>query len=207
MEKSMKINSVDLKHIFKIRNAVIKLICTAPESLKYFCITYKDNDINMLQTFKQKIAEDEELEEFLNRCEAAYLYNFVESEFKYDEIIYYLFEPDEIYINNAKIISEYLGLYSMEFVYIVLNYIDDNFPIVISRPLSQQEKDFINFLLYEGSENEYMKSHNISEDDLNTLIRNICDIYKSENIKNVLNSVLIEEYLKKDNEAFLSIIK
>ena len=203
----MKINSVDLKHIFKIRNAVIKLICTAPESLKYFCITYKDNDINMLQTFKQKIAEDEELEEFLNRCEAAYLYNFVESEFKYDEIIYYLFEPDEIYINNAKIISEYLGLYSMEFVYIVLNYIDDNFPIVISRPLSQQEKDFINFLLYEGSENEYMKSHNISEDDLNTLIRNICDIYKSENIKNVLNSVLIEEYLKKDNEAFLSIIK
>lgn len=208
MKKNLKqLNNADLKHILRIRSAIIKLASIAPECLKIFCISFKDNDMEQLISLKQRAEYDEELKEFFNRCETAYLYNIVESEFKYDDIIYYLFEPDKTYIQNAKTISEYLGLYSMEFMYIALNYIDDNFPVVISNPLSEEEKNFINFLLYKGSENDYIKNCNISKENLKVLIQNLCENYKCKNINNLLNKVLIKDNFKKDNDEFLSIVK
>ena len=84
----------------------------------------------------------------------------------YYEIIFKLFKPDRIYKNNAKIISENIGFHCMLIIYIVINYINDNFPVRFRKSFSKEEKNLIKYLLIRGTEKSYMKKYNISKNEL-----------------------------------------
>lgn len=125
----------------------------------------------------------------------------------YNEIIFKLFKPDIIYKNNAKIISENTGFHCMLIIYIVINYINDNFPVQFQKSFSKEEKDLIKYLLYRGTEKSYMKKYNISKNELNINIKSICDNLKCKDINKSLNIILIEKYFRKENSEFVNKIK
>ena len=202
MNKLLNLEEKNLQ--LKIRRKVIKFASTIPEELRQFCNKFQKKDIKEINEFKQKIDDDNTLKEFLHRSEIIYKFNFIESDSMYNEIIFKLFKPDRIYKNNAKIISENTGLHCMLIIYIVINYINDNFPVRFRKSFSKEEKNLIKYLLFRGNEESYMKKYNISKNELNINIKSICDNLKCKDINQSLNIILIEKYFRKENSEFFN---
>ena len=205
MKKLLNLEEKNLE--LKIRREVIKYASTIPEELRQFCNNFQKKDIQAINEFKQKINDNSTLKEFLKRSEIIYKYNFVESDCKYKDIIFKLFKPDRIYKNNAKMLSDKTGFFSMAIIYIVINYIDDNIPVTINRAFSQEEKELIKFLLLKGSEKDYIERYKKSKKELNSYKKSICDNLNSVDINRALNLVLIEKYFRQENSKFLNKIK
>ena len=87
-------------------------------------------------------------------------------------------------------------------MYIVINYIEDNFPVKSNRKINFDEKRLIKFLLYSGDEEDFMAQYGVDE----VLVKGICKNYRCNNLNTALNLILIEKYLKGENRTFIKVI-
>ncbi len=211
MEKLLNLENVNsnlvktnLRLALKFRRDVFKTAASAPDYLYNFCIRFQKNDKRLLKEFKLNINNNQELKYFLSVNEVLWLHRILDTRVEYKDIFDFFFGKDRIYEKNAFYIVNSSGYFCLEFLYIVINYIDDNFPIIIKRELKEEEKRLIKFLLFKGDELDYLIKYKISRDILNDLIKNICDVYKCTNINSALNLVLIEKYFRNKNTEFIN---
>ncbi len=211
MEKLLNLENVNsnlvetnLRLALKFRRDLFKAAASAPDYIFDFCIRFQKNDKCLLKEFKLNIENNEEIRKFLSVNEVLWLHRTLDSRVEYKDIFHFFFGKDRKYEKNAFYLVNSSGYFCLEFLYIVINYIDDNFPITIKRELKEEEKRLIKFLLFKGDELDYLIKYKIPKDFLNDLIKNICDIYKCSNINSALNFVLIEKYFRNKNTEVIN---
>lgn len=197
----------NLQLMLKFRRDILKISAQAPAFFKNFCIEFKKNDSKMLQDFEQKVKNNEQLKTFLNKNEIICRYKLTENNFIYKDLLYKLFKVDKEYRKNAAKLIEYTGYSFLEFLYIGINYSEDNFPVISNRELKEEEKKLVKFLLYKGNNSDYINKYNVSKEILDYTLGNICDNYKYNDINTTLNLILIEKYKRKENTEFINKLK
>lgn len=188
----------------KCRREMIKLAAFAPDGVRELCLNFKND--NFAENFALKINYDSDILHFLEKAEELVQSRIFYTGVNYQEFFNSIFDCDEKYLANASELEKTSGYNCMNFLYIVINYIDDNFPVISSRELNFEEKRLVEFLLYSGDEQTFMKQYGVSEGDFDVLVKGICENYKCSDIKTALNFVLIEKYLKEANKTFLKVI-
>jgi len=211
MEKLLNLENVNsnsvktnLRFALKFRRDLFKMAASTPQYIFDFCIRFQKKDKLMLKEFKLNIENNEEIRKFLSINEVIWLDRSLDSRVQYKDIFHFFFGKDRKYEKNASYLVKFSGYFCLEFIYIVINYIDDNFPITIKRELKEEEKKLIKFLLFKGDELDYLIKYKVSKDFLNDLIKNICDIYKCSNINSALNFILIEKYFRNKNTEVIN---
>ena len=95
------------------------------------------------------------------------------------------------------------GYHCLKYLYIVMNYINDNFPVMPIGEMNFEEEKLVKFLLYSGDE---QKLYGFLKDDFDKLVKGICEKYKCDNLNTALNLILIEKYLNGENKTFIKVI-
>ncbi len=197
----------NIKLALKFRREMLKIAANSPDYIQNFCIMFQKNDRKLLKEFELVMKEDRELKKFLDYNENIWLLKFLDLNLEYKDIFDYFFGVDKKYQKNALTLAEYTNYFCLEFLYVVFNYIDDNFPVMIKRELNKNEKKLIKFLIFYGDEISYMQKYRITEETLKKQIKEICSNYNCKDINHVLNLVLIEKYFRQRNTDFLNEIK
>lgn len=206
-EKSKKHQKKQRQIVRKFRREIIALAANTPEYLYKFCNKFQHNYKKLLIEFENKKENDKEIKDFLLRNEIIWKHNIVENEINYKDVILYIFGTDKEYERNAKKLVKNTGYFFLESLYFTINYIEDNFPVTRKMELKENEKRLIKFLLYHGTEIEYIEKYKISLKIFNNKVKNICDNYKCENINQVLNLVLIEKHFRNKNNNLIDVLK
>lgn len=181
------------------RQEFINLAFKADNMIKAFCISFQKYDLLLLNKFISGILCNKELKDFVSQCDELVLSRRNSSEVNYKDVFNDVFPFDEKYFDIAEIISEQSGFCSLKYFYIVINYIDDNLPIVLKEALSEEEESFMDFLLDIGDEKMYSEKYGKVVD---SLIKSICEKYERNNLNDVLNLALIQKVLKKNKYKF-----
>lgn len=185
-----------MKKIIRYKKELFRIAINAPKSLVNFCIYFQNTDDDLLKVFKLQTKVDLELKNFLIKNELTWRNKLFYENFDFNIFFQFLFVPDKIYEENAINISEYTGFFCLKNLYLVINYINDNFPVIKKRELKDDETEIIKFLLFSG------KKPKID----NKIIKRICNNYKCNNLNTALNLILIEKYLRKDNLKFIKTV-
>ncbi len=145
MEKLLSLENVNsqsvktnLRLALKFRRDLLKTAASAPDYIFDFCIRFQKNDKFLLKEFKLNIENNEELKNFLSLNEKLWLQRTLDSRVEYKDIFDFFFGKDRKYEKNAFYLANSSGYFCLEFLYIVINYIDDNFPITIKRELNEE---------------------------------------------------------------------
>lgn len=209
MEKLLNLNEKEklekTKYFtLKCRREMINLGAFAPESVRELCVKFKNE--NFADDFVFKIKNDTEIFQFLEKAEELIQSRIFYTGVNYQEIFNSIFGTDERYLANARELEKASGYYCMKYLYIVINYIDDNFPVISLRELDFSEKKLVEFLLCSGDKEDFIKMHEASWLVVSHLMKGICEIYKCPDINTALNLILIENYLKGSNRMFLKVV-
>jgi len=214
MEKLLNLENVNsnsvktnLKLALKFRRDLFKMAASAPDYIFDFCIRFQKKDKLLLKEFKLNTQNNEEIKNFLSVNEELWIHRILDTRVEYKDIFDFFFSKDRKYEKNAFYLANSSGYFCLEFLYIVINYIDDNFPITIKRELKEEEKRLVKFLLFKGDEFDYLIKYKVSKDFINDLIINICDIYKCSNINSALNFILIEKYFRNKNTNVINTLR
>jgi len=214
MEKLLNLENVNsnsvktnLRLALKFRRDLFKMAASAPQYIFDFCIRFQKNDKYLLKEFKLNIENNEEIKNFLSVNEELWIHRILDTRVEYKDIFDFFFSKDRKYEKNAFYLANSSGYFCLEFLYIVINYIDDNFPITIKRELKEEEKRLVKFLLFKGDEFDYLIKYKVSKDFLNDLIINICNIYKCSNINSALNFIFIEKYFRNKNTNVINTLR
>lgn len=195
------------KYVLAFRRKMIKFAATAPIEIQNFCVNFQKFDKNCAKSFKEKILSDESLKHFIYNYQKLWLFYITNENLEYTYIFDCLFSVDDKYKKLAVKLAEATEYFSLEYLYIIINYIDDNFPIIIKREFSQEEKHFIKFLLFYGDEETFAKKYKIKNEKIEDMISSICKNIGRKTIDEALNAILIEKCFRKKNNDFLKVIK
>ncbi len=206
-----KLNQKELeqkyKLVLKFRRQLIKLAAKAPKDVREFCTNPKNFDKNQIKELKEKIANNEDIKKFIIEYQTFWMFKITDEELEYPKIFKYLFPTDKIYQKKGERLAKVLNYFSFEYLYIVINYIEDNFPVKFKREFTQKEKRLIKYLLFYSDEDVYAKKYNINEEEIELTIKNIYENVGKKTIDEALNIVLIEKYFREENTNFLRTIK
>ncbi len=195
------------KYVLAFRRKMIKLAAAAPIEIQNFCVNFQKFDKNCAKSFKEKIMSDNKLKAFVYSYQKLWLFYITNENLEYTYIFNYLFRVDDKYKKLAVKLAEATEYFSLEYLYIIINYIDDNFPIIIKREFSQEEKRFIKFLLFYGDEETFAQKYNIKNEKIEDMINAICKNIERKTIDEALNAILIEKYFRECNTEFVNVIK
>ncbi len=206
-----KLNQKELeqryKLVLKFRRQLIKLAAKVPEDVREFCTNPKNFDRNQIKEFKEKISNNEDIKNFIIEYQTIWMFKITDEELQYPKIFKYLFPTDKIYQKQGERLAKVLNYFSFEYLYIVINYIEDNFPVKFKREFTTNEKRLIKYLLFYSDEDVYAKKYKIKEEEIELTIKNICENVGKKTIDEALNIVLIEKYFREENSDFLKTIK
>lgn len=180
----------------KCRREMIKLAFECPLSIKNFLINFQNYDESIFADFIAKINNDDHLCNFVKNAETLVQSRIFYTGANYREIFYSIFDCGEIYKKIASKLAKNNSYNCLEYLYICLNYIDNNLPIKRKRELSEGELNFVEFLLNEGRIEDYMEENDISGETIANAAKNVCENYNCDNINTALNFILIEDWLQ-----------
>lgn len=195
------------KYVLAFRRNMIKLAAATPIEIRDFCVNFQKFDKNCAKSFKEKILSDESLKEFIYNYQKLWLFYITNENLEYTYIFDHLFCVDDKYKKLAVKLAEATEYFSLEYLYIIINYIDDNFPIMIKKEFKQEEKRLIKFLLFYGDEDTFAQKYNIKDEKIGNMINSICKNLGQKTVDEALNAVLIEKYFRECNTAFVNVIK
>lgn len=152
MEKLLNLQEKEIQQKIKLslkfRRNMIKLAANTPLFLSNFCKEFQKNDVKLLKEFKREKEINNYIKNFLYINEGIFRYKLIEDELNYKEIFKLFFGRDRKYERNATKLANFTGYFFLEFLYITINYINDNFPVKIKRELTNEEKHLIKFLIF-----------------------------------------------------------
>lgn len=210
MEKLLNLQEKEIQQKIKLslkfRRNMIKLAANTPLFLSNFCKEFQKNDIKLLKEFKRKIEINNYIKNFLYINEGIFRYKLIEDKLNYKEIFKFFFGKDRKYEQNATKLANFTNYFFLEFLYMTINYINDNFPVKRKSELTSEEKHLIKFLIFRGDEVDYQLKYGISQNTLSIKINKICKNYECKDINSALNLILIEKYFRKENSNMLKIL-
>lgn len=195
------------KYVLAFRRKMIKLAAAVPIEIRDFCVNFQKFDKNCTKSFKEKIMSDKNLKDFIYSYQKLWLFYITNENLEYTYIFNYLFSVDDKYKKLALKLAETTEYFSLEYLYIIINYIDDNLPIIIKREFTQEEKCFIKFLLFYGDEDTFAQKYNINDEIIGNMINSICRNIGQRTIDEALNAILIEKYFCEFNSKLVNVIK
>ena len=123
---------------------------------------------------------------------------------KNERIIFEFFEIEKEELIIASKIAQKLNYPQLKYLFAIKNFINNNFPIIIKKEHTIEEKKLIKFLLFKGGVDDYSKKYAISKDKIGELIKSICDNYGCRSINKALVLTLAEKYLRQENLNYVT---
>lgn len=206
-EYEIKENNKKLIYLLKLKRKMFKLAANSPLYISNFFINFQKFDKYSLDIFIEKINQDYKLKNFLYENEKLYSEWQLNTGLQFRNIFNFIFYIDDNYKRIALKISKFTNFLSLEYLYILINYIDDNLPINIVINLKEEDKRLIKFLLYYGDEINYIQKYHLQFKDIKKHISKLCFIFDSDDIYTVINLILIEKCFRKQNTKILDTLK
>ena len=206
-EYEIKENNKKLIYLLKLKRKMFKLTANSPLYISNFLINFQKFDKPSLDIFIEKINQDYQLKNFLYENEKLYTKWQLNIGLQFRNIFNFIFYIDDNYKRIALKISKLTNFLSLEYLYILINYIDDNLPINIVIKLKEEDKRLIKFLLYYGNEINYIQKYHLQFKDIKKHISKLCFIFNSDDIYTVINLILIEKCFRKQNTKILDTLK
>ena len=206
-EYEIKENNKKLIYLLKLKRKMFKLAANSPLYISNFLINFQKFDKPSLDIFIEKINQDYQLKNFLYENEKLYTKWQLNIGLQFRNIFNFIFYIDDNYKRIALKISKLTNFLSLEYLYILINYIDDNLPINIVIKLKEEDKRLIKFLLYYGDEINYIQKYHLQFKDIKKHISKLCFIFDSDDIYTVINLILIEKCFRKQNTKILDTLK
>lgn len=206
-EYEIKENNKKLIYLLKLKRKMFKLAANSPLYISNFLINFQKFDKPSLDIFIEKINQDYQLKNFLYENEKLYTKWQLNIGLQFRNIFNFIFYIDDNYKRIALKISKLTNFLSLEYLYILINYIDDNLPINIVIKLKEEDKRLIKFLLYYGDEINYIQKYHLQFKDIKKHISKLCFIFNSDDIYTVINLILIEKCFRKQNTKILDTLK
>ena len=206
-EYEIKENNKKLIYLLKLKRKMFKLAANSPLYISNFLINFQKFDKPSLDIFIEKINQDYQLKNFLYENEKLYTKWQLNIGLQFRNIFNFIFYIDDNYKRIALKISKLTNFLSLEYLYILINYIDDNLPINIVINLKEEDKRLIKFLLYYGDEINYIQKYHLQFKDIKKHISKLCFIFNSDDIYTVINLILIEKCFRKQNTKILDTLK
>lgn len=188
------------------RKELIKLALNLPQEFNKFCFdfhaldenkNYKDYQTYIYETFTSKNI-------ILALMKFEYICDYLELNTKNLKTLFSsIFKTEEYTITAAEKIKNLIGIENSDYLFILRNIIDDNFPIIINKELSIQEKTFVKFLIYKGTETDFLKKYNIKSEKIQQLKTSLIQNFHVKTIEEVIQKILIEKYMRPINFAYL----
>ena len=194
-------------YLLKLKRKMFKLAANSPLYISNFLINFQKFDKPSLDIFIEKINQDYQLKNFLYENEKLYTKWQLNIGLQFRNIFNFIFYIDDNYKRIALKISKLTNFLSLEYLYILINYIDDNLPINIVIKLKEEDKRLIKFLLYYGDEINYIQKYHLQFKDIKKHISKLCFIFNSDDIYTVINLILIEKCFRKQNTKILDTLK